>query len=176
LSFVLAQRGMGDATGVARWDSSPALTTVSGEIVAIETHPCENTTGFATSGTHLHLKTSDGDELNVHLGWADAVKPIIDQIEVGDAATITAFRTEAMQEGHYVAQTVTVGEETFRLRDEFLRPTWAGGRLVVARPAVSVGQSWGGSQGYYGMGNGMGRGRQWRGGQGRGRGLSRSHR
>jgi hypothetical protein len=39
--FAYGQRGMGDPTGVARQIPKPELVTFSGEIVAVETKPCE---------------------------------------------------------------------------------------------------------------------------------------
>ncbi len=156
-----AQKGMGEQTGVGRQAAKPEVISLAGEVLAIETGPCKTTTGRADVGSHLLLKTPKGKELNVHLGPTAAVGYIIDQLPVGKKVTVHAFRTTKMPENHYVAQSLTFGSTTIRLRDEGLRPFWAGGG------AVSRGRA--GSQWARGKGRGAGYGRGW-GGPGRGYG------
>ena len=144
---VYAQRGMGDQTGVARQAVTPKLISLSGDIVAVLTQPCEKTAGVGRVGTHILLRTEDGKELNVHLGWAIAVEEIAKQLTLGEQVTVTAFRTEKMPVGHYVAKSLTSDGKTVQLRDDNLRPTWAG-----------VGRGYRAWQGGYGRG--------WRGGRG----------
>jgi hypothetical protein len=151
-----AQKGVGDSAGVAQQPNKPELVSLSGEIVAVETKPCEKTTGHALVGTHILLKTAKGDTLNVHLGWAEAVEEITKQVTVGKKVTVAAFRTDKMPEGQYVAQSVTFDEKTVQLRDENLRPVWAGGGagLRGSQQALGRGRGWGRG---YGRGWGAGR-------------------
>ncbi len=147
-----AQRGMGDQEGVARRGIQPELVALTGEIEKVIVKPCEKTTGRATKGAHILLKTVSDDKqktLNVHLGPADAeiVEKLVEELSEGKKVSVSAFRTEKMPEDHYVAQSLTLGEETFKLRDEeTLRPVWAGdGRRGRGQPG--------------GRGKGRGRGR-----------------
>ena len=150
--FAYAQRGMGDSTGVARQGIVPELVTVSCELLSIETHPCKKTTGHGVIGTHLKVKTEEGKALNIDLGWATGVEPVVKQLSVGQNLEVTAFRTEKMPVGQYVAKSLNFDGKTVQLRDESLRPIWAGGRAA-----------WGGSpgRGGYGRGRGWGRGAGW---------------
>jgi hypothetical protein len=152
------QKGMGDPTGVARQIPKPELVTFSGEIVAVETKPCEKTTGHGLVGTHILLKTEKGENLNVHLGWADAVAETAKQLAAGKKVEVTAFRTDKMPEGHHVAQTLKFDGKTVQLRDENLRPVWAGsGPQGSQQPrgrgrghGRGLGWGWGGGAGYGG--------------------------
>lgn len=145
-----AQKGMGDATGVAQQPTKPGLVTFSGEVVAVETKPCEKTTGYGLVGTHILLKTEKVAPLNIHLGWAKAVEETAKQLPVGKKVTVVAFRTDKMPEGQYVAKSLTYDDKTVQLRDENLRPVWAG-----------AGNGQRGSQQPAGRGHGWGRGRGW---------------
>ena len=121
-----AQKGMGEPTGVARRAVKPELTSFAGNIVAVVTEPCEKTTGRGVVGTHVLLRTKKGRQRNVHLGWSVAVEDIASRLTVGKKVGVTAFRTEKMPEGHYVAQSLEFDGNTVQLRDENLRPFWAG--------------------------------------------------
>ena len=160
-----AQRGMGEPTGVARQAVKPEATSLSGEVLAVETGPCKKTTGPADVGSHFLLKTHNGKELNIHLGPAAVVDYIVEQLSVGKKVTVDVFRTAKMPTNHYVAQSLTFDGTTIRLRDEDLRPFWAGGS------GASRGR--GGPQ----YGPGMRQGSPWRNGPGygpaRGRGWGR---
>lgn len=130
-----AQKGMGDAIGLARQRATPELITVTGKLTAIETKPCEKTTGKAVLGTHMMLKTAAGEELNVHLGWSEAVAPMIERLDIGDRLRVVAFHTEKMPENHLVAKSLRIGDRTIELRDDALRPVWAGpaGKAAASR-------------------------------------------
>jgi hypothetical protein len=183
----MAQRGAGQPQGVARLAERPETVTLAGKLAEIKSGPCEDRVAepaLAPIGTHLFLETSDGTRLNVHLGPARTVQGIVRQLKVGQELTVTAFRTGAMAEGHYVAQVIAAGDREFELRDEALRPVWAGGRGQgqgrgpAAAPGAGQGPglgrgpgpAWGGG----GMGRGQGRGPArgagpgWGAGQGRG--------
>jgi len=154
-----AQRGLGDPAGVVRQGLTPELVTLSGKIAAIETQPCQKTTGGGVLGTHLVLSAKGGEKWDVDLGWAPAVAFLVEQLSVGRKVSVTAFRTDKMPEGRYVAKSVSFGGQTVSLRDDTLRPIWAGGR----------GAGWGGRTGAgYGGGRGPGGGRGWGGGRGPG--------
>ena len=184
-SIARAQKGTGEATGVAQQVAKPKVTLVSGTIHEIETGPCQATTGRASIGTHLVIKTAKGKKLNIHLGPTAAVKHIADRLTTGDAVTISAFRTEKMTKGHFVAQSIVLGEASVQLRDGNLRPLWAGVGTTWQgrggpRPDTRYGRGWGGGGGrgaYLGWsdtqptrGPGQGAPGRGRGGYGRGYG------
>ncbi len=189
-STAMAQRGTKGGTGVARQATRPEIVTLTGTVVGVETGPCENTTGRAYVGTHFVMKSSEGDTLNIHLGPAGVVDSVAKKLAQDKEVQVEAFRTEAMKEGHYAACKITSGEETVTLRDDLLRPTWAGSQASGARQGNSAGMSsrgrgagWG--RGAYGQGNGRGYGNAYAGrggraggygygyGAGRGRGYGR---
>jgi len=172
-----AQRGMGEPAGVGQQTAKPKVVSLSGTVLVVETGPCKKTTGRANVGAHFLLKTPNGETLNIHLGPADAVDHIAKQLTVGKKVTVRGFRTTRMPENHYVAQSVALGTNTFRLRDEGLRPFWARGNGVsrglrgpnrgygrgVAGSGYGPDPAWGGARGY-------GRGPWWAGGRGYGYG------
>lgn len=175
--LVYAQRGMGDSTGVARQEILPELVSLSGRLASVETHPCQKTTGRGVVGTHLKLETDEGEQVNVDLGWAAAVEPIVRQLSVGQEVKVVAFRTDKMPEKQYVAKSLTFGGKTMQLRDENLRPIWAGGRPAwyasKRRSGYEAGRGRGPGRGWahqrrWAYERGWGRGR--RGGPGRGAG------
>jgi len=128
-----AQRGQGDLTGMGMESDKPPLVMISGELDHIKTGPCENTTGHAYIGTHLFLKTEVGTLQNIHLGAAYAVESYVDKLSIGQKVDVLGFRTEQMEETHYIAKEITANGHTYVLRDEDLRPFWAGDRRVVNR-------------------------------------------
>jgi len=141
------QKGMGDPTGVARQSPKPKLESFSGTVVAVETKRCEKTTGHALVGTHILLKTEQGENLNVHLGWADAVAETAKRLAAGKKVEVTAFRADKLPEGHYVAQTLKFDGKVVQLRDEDLRPEWAGGGAHRGlQPGMGQGRGWGGGR------------------------------
>lgn len=75
--FAVAQKGMGDDTGIVRQGLTPSVTSISGELLEIKSGPCERTTGRARIGTHLIIQDKDGQELNIHLGPENAVDHVI---------------------------------------------------------------------------------------------------
>lgn len=168
-----AQRGMGDAVGIAQQAVKPALVSISGTVRAVVTQPCEQTTGRSYLGTHLVLTTEEDAEVNVHLGPAVRVGAIVDKLEVGMSVKLAVFRTDKMPENHFVAQVIEVNDETLRLRDDNLRPLWAGNGGGKNGPGAGGG--WGRGQGRgagWGRGGMGGRGYGYgRGGQGRGMGA-----
>jgi len=161
----LAQRGMGEQSGVARRAVEPKVVSFSGEVLEVKTEPCKMTTGRAYLGTHLTLRTAEGRSLNVHLGPAGVVDFATKGLAVGTQVTVKAFRTARMPKNDYVARSLVRGGTEVQLRDESLRPVWAGGGGVgPGRP---------GPQWSRGMGRGPGRG--YGPGYGRGRGPGRGY-
>jgi hypothetical protein len=184
-SPVAAQRGMGGDEGVARMRVRPEVVTLAGEIVAINVGPCERTTGRARVGVHLLVERAaavekDASERatapteaalepwNIHIGPQLVVYEMLAKFPLGTQVTVAAFRTDKMPANHYVAQKVASEEATVTLRDETLRPAWAGsgGPGADDRPTRPTGPR-------YSRGPGDGRGRGDGQGRGRGRGFER---
>ena len=153
-SAALGQKGRGEPTGVAREKSQPAVVTLSGRVLAVETGPCQMSSGRAYVGTHFLLETTKGRELNIHLGPATVVRPIADQLKVGKQVIVHGFRTEKMPKEHYAAQSLVLGKKSIELRDKSLQPFWAGGG------AASRGRGLGGGPAR-GWGRGLGYGPRW---------------
>ena len=149
---VHAQRGVGDPVGIARQATRPAVTQVAGTLSEIRIGPCEST-GHGGIGAHLILRTSESEYVNVHLGPAAAVEFVTKQLNVGQDITASVFRTEKLPSDHFVAVSVTSDSKTTALRDESLRPIWAG----TGRGATGGG----GRHQFRGGGRGRGYGRFW---------------
>ena len=149
-----AQRGVGSPAGVAQQPVKPVVVALSGRIIEVKTGPCESTTGRSLIGTHLTLETAKKEQLNVHLGPAEAVADTVAKLSVGQEITVKAFRTDKMKENHYVAQSLALGKATVELRDAGLRPVWSSGG--IGPQGSTAGQAALGR----GPGPGWGRGRQ----------------
>jgi len=153
----LAQRGTGEATGVAR-DRAYEVGGLTGEITDTKVGACASTTGRALEGAHLIVALPDGQDADVHLGptSADVVSRIVAAADTGDEVTAEVFRTDAMPFGAFAAVTVTLDGETYRLRDDSLRPSWASAAPRGGGAGGGRGSSAGG-----GDGPGPGGGRCW---------------
>jgi hypothetical protein len=184
-SPVAAQRGVGGDEGVDRMRVRPEVVALEGEIVAINVGPCERTTGRARVGVHLLVERAaavekDASESatapteavlepwNIHIGPQSVVYEMLAKFPLGTQVTVAAFRTDKMPANHYVAQKVASKEATVTLRDETLRPAWAGSGGLGAddRPMRPTGPR-------YGRGLGDGRGRGYGQGRREGRGIER---
>lgn len=129
-----AQRGLGHEEGIGRDNLQPEIVSVEGTLDHIKTGPCENTTGKAYIGTHLFLKSEEFDELvNVHLGAAFAVETFVNGLKIGENITAEVFQTDEMNPNQFIAKEITANGHTFILRDDNLRPFWAGGRNIRGR-------------------------------------------
>jgi hypothetical protein len=151
-----AQRGVGEPVGVARQAVKPETVTLVGTVTKVETGPCENTTGRSPLGTHFSMEGAKGKVLNIHLGPTAMVEFVAGDLTKDMEITVEAFRTEKMKDGHYVAKSLSYGDRTVTLRDENLRPVWAGGSAGVrgrGGPPLGPGR---------GQGLGYGRGCGWR--------------
>jgi len=132
-----AQKGIGDSRGVAQQSEKPVVVSLSGNVLEVKTGRCESTTGRAETGTHFLLETADGQKLNIHLGPETAVADIAEQLSVGKAVSVQAFRTDKMTENHFVAQSLSLDSHTFTLRDEGLRPMWSLGNVLSPTEQLS---------------------------------------
>lgn len=178
------QRGVGGNEGVVRQTIETQRMSIKGTVKEIIIETCENTTGPFGIGMHLLLTTGEKKQYNVHLGPAVIVRNLVEPLEEGQSVTVQAFRTQKMPTEDFVAITLKFNGKTVRLRDENLRPTWAGGHeqffgRYQASPSLprwpqrrqAYGRGYG--RGYRaGFGRGMGRGydRRWSNGMGYGRG------
>ncbi len=148
-----AQKGMGEATGMARQTVKPPIETMSGTIKDIKIGPCERTTGRSLEGAHLIVQATDGKTINLHLGPTGALEDVLDQLSVGQQISFEAFRTEAMPQDAYVAKSLKAGDTAFELRDDNLRPNWA----IAGQGGRGGGPGMGGARGQ-GPGRGAGPG------------------
>lgn len=166
------QRGVGDDQGVVRQAVEVQKTTIEGTIKEIVIERCENTTGPFGVGMHLLLTTGEKKQCNVHLGPAVFVRDLVEPLEVGQSVTVQAYRTQKMPAENFVAIMLQFNGVTLRLRDENLRPTWAGGQgqFFSRYPASPELPRWPQGRQAYGRGYGMGYGRGGRAGFGRGMG------
>jgi len=122
-----AQKGLGDTRGISRTNIQPEIENIEGILDQVKTGPCEHTTGKAITGTHLFIDTGELDQLiNVHLGAAYAVESYVNELKPGQFVEIQAFRTEKMKPYEFIAKAITTNGKTLHLRDENLRPFWAG--------------------------------------------------
>lgn len=144
-----AQKGTGEATGLARQGAQPAIETMSGTIKEVKVGPCKDTTGRSLEGMHLFVQTLDRGTVNLHLGPSDALDGALKSLTVGQTITFDAFRTKRLPKDAYIAKRVTTIEKTLKLREDDLRPVWAAG--------PGGGQGMGQGQGQ-GPGGGKGRG------------------
>jgi hypothetical protein len=174
------QRGMGDNEGVVRQAMRTQRMDIEGAVKEISIETCGKTTGPFGIGMHLLLTTSEDKQYNVHLGPAVVVGDLVGPLEAGQSVTVKAFRTERMPDADFVALVLRFDGKTVRLRDENLRPTWAGGQdwffgRYKARPELprwrqAYGRGYGrGCRAGYGRGMGRGYARGWSNGMGYGR-------
>lgn len=124
-----AQKGKGDAEGVARKAEKPEVVEISGKLKRVKIGPCESTTGRAEEGVHLLLRDENENEINLHLAPKQVVGPVVKEIRISQKVTARAFQTEKCGEHEYIAQRFTFNDKTYRLRDKTLRPYWAGSLL-----------------------------------------------
>lgn len=142
----LGQRGTGQTEGVARQGEPPPIMTLSGVVEEVQTGECEMTTGRASIGAHVIIQTDEQGAANLHLGPTAAVEDLIDRLQPDTPIEADVFQTERMPEDAYVAQAITVGDDSFTLRNDTLRPMWAigpgGGRGQGrgAGQAMGIGQ------------------------------------
>lgn len=130
-TMTYAQKGMGDYEGVGRQQIKPPVVCLTGIVEEIKTHPCEHTTGRAELGTHLIIKDTRNQELNIHLGPTEDVADIVRRLSAGKKINVLGFRTEKMPANQYVAKTMILGDQVIHLRDFMLRPYWSRNSLLA---------------------------------------------
>lgn len=123
---VLAQRGVGEDVGLSRQRVAPEFVTVAGKIDEVRIAPCEATTGRSIVGVHVILADAERGLLNIHLGPASDLAYLVDVLDEGKPIEALVFRTDNLADDAFIAREVTVGDTTYTLRDETLRPVWAG--------------------------------------------------
>lgn len=122
-----AQRGRGNFTGMGQELVKPDIVEFSGELVEIETGPCEQTTGRAIIGTHLFIQqNSDGPIMNIHLGDAITMENYVEGLVIGHQVNVRAFRTDLLDSDHYIAMELESDGKSMILRTSDFRPVWAG--------------------------------------------------
>ena len=124
--IALAQKGTGNPDGISRQGLNPELMEFNGTIESIESGPCKYVTGKSQNGTHLLLQTEE-KTLNIHLGPTAEINKRFSG-EEGDKISLVAFSTDKLPEDHYIAKELMIEGETVVLRDENLKPVWAGKR------------------------------------------------
>lgn len=155
-----AQKGIGEQTGVAREAVKPPVQEMSGTVADVKIGACEQTTGRSNMGAHLMVTVEGGKTINLHLGPLSAVEHVVEQVPTGTPIAFEAFRTEEMPEDAYVAKSIAVDDKVIHLRDDNLRPSWAGGRGFGRGQGRGQGLGQGGGQGL-GRGSDGGRGPCW---------------
>lgn len=129
----VAQKGAGDATGISKQGLNPELVELKGVVQSIKSGPCENTKGKSTLGTHMMVETS-GEVLNIHLGPTTEVADFVANAE-GEEVVVTAFQTDKLPSDHYIAKEFILRGKTYELRDDNLKPEWAGKRKKKRKAA-----------------------------------------
>ncbi len=142
--FAVAQKGMGEDTGIVRQGLTPSVTSISGELQAVKSGPCERTTGRASIGTHLIIQDKDGQKLNIHLGPENAVDHVVEQLSLKQTLSVDVFHTEKMPANAYIAKSLSIDGKVIHLRDDNLRPIWAGSRGAGRGQGMGQGRgNWG---------------------------------
>lgn len=119
-----SQKGTGKNNGVSRQQVNTELIKMEGTIEKIESGPCSYTTGKSIEGTHLSVKTKE-TVVNIHLGPTSEVSKLIVANE-GDLIKMTVFKTDKLPKDQYIAKEVIINGKNTVLRDENLKPVWAG--------------------------------------------------
>jgi hypothetical protein len=127
-SYSYAQKGMGNKTGIARNNVTNATRKISGKLVKILNEPCTNTTGQYARGLHLIIKQNDQDveRLNIHLGPTSEMSEITEHLKPGQQLELKVFKTNELPDDQYIAKSFTSTHGTYELRNDQLRPFWAG--------------------------------------------------
>ncbi|MGR5147330.1 hypothetical protein ACQKP8_12390 [Photobacterium alginatilyticum] len=124
-TIAIAQKGVGESTGVAKQTVKPATIELSGKLLEIKTGPCEKTTGRSPIGAHLFIQDKDGVKLNIHLGPINAVDHVFDQLIIGESLKLDVFRTDQLPKDAFIAKSIILDNKVINLRDDNLRPSWA---------------------------------------------------
>lgn len=132
---VYAQRGQGEQVGIARQGLHPQMETIDGRVESINHVRNPNAPGRGMGGVHLVLETEQGRRMEVHLGPAWALGNITDRLSPGDQVRATVFQTPKLAPDQYIASSLEFDGQTYQLRDQNLRPFWAGRGRAGRGPA-----------------------------------------
>ena len=126
----IAQKGTGDGTGIAGRNVVSVTENIEGTVQEVLHETCPQTTGRYDNGTHILIKpgSGDGQLLNIHLGPTAKLGDIVKNIDAGMNVSLKVFRTKKLPDNQYIAKEITVNNNTYALRDENLKPFWAGNR------------------------------------------------
>lgn len=116
--------GWGHHSQYGRMYDSNNLTTVSGEVVSVDTFTPR---GGMSGGMHLQLKTDD-ETLDVHLGPAWYLQNQDIQIRPEDKIEVTGSKVDFSGQSAVMAASVKKGDTTLMLRDDNGFPVWHGWR------------------------------------------------
>jgi hypothetical protein len=130
-SEALSQRGMkwrgsegwGPGTGYGRMYDPKTISTVQGEVVAVDTFVSKG----MSPGVHVTLKTA-AETLSVHLGPEWYISGQDTKVVPGDTLEVKGSRITFEGEPAIIAAQVTKGTEVLVLRDDDGFPAWAGWR------------------------------------------------
>lgn len=116
----LAMSTNGDET------QSPALTTLKGEVMAINLFKRTTPEGKELSMVTLNVKTGENETTPLILGPASFVNDKIRNLQVGSQVSAEAFKPKWKKMTRaYVAKSLSFGDTTVSLRDDSLKPLWA---------------------------------------------------
>jgi hypothetical protein len=126
-SVCYSQKGANDQYGIARLRQSIAIEKLEVEILKIVEGPCENTMGRSDSGTHLIVRNmADGKQLNIHLGPTNQMQTLVALLPPGKKISAEVFRTPKLAEDQYISKELVIDDLVYEIRDQDLRPFWAG--------------------------------------------------
>jgi hypothetical protein len=125
-TMTLAQKGTGSLTGLARQSGDPEILKVSCTLKEVASGPCAFTTGRSNSGTHLIVITDDRYELNIHLGPTSEVVYIVKNLVPGQKIQCKVFKSPELPDDNLIAVELETDNSFYMLRDQHLRPVWAG--------------------------------------------------
>ncbi len=125
-----AQKGTGQRTGIAREGINPEIISFTGIIKDMKDGPCVSGTGRYESGSHLILEIFNESTINVHIGPTQAVGQVMSELSFGQKITVLAFKTPELCANHYIAKEIFIESKHYVLRNDILRPFWAGKEMM----------------------------------------------
>jgi hypothetical protein len=125
---VMAQKGTGESTGIARQGLKPNVLRFEGRIIKIKTGPCEkrNKTPQAI-GSHLIVQTTGKQMLNLHVGPEQRIQMTLNELPKDKTLIFTAFKTDRLSQDAYILKTVELGKQVWVFRNNDLTPAWSRG-------------------------------------------------
>ncbi len=124
---LFAQKGTGNNQGVSREFAQTETIMLNGIVSEVKDEPCTNTTGRYTEGRHLIISTQEQNPrmLNIHLGPKVVMSELIKSLTEGNLVSIEAFATKDLPKNQYIAQSITLNDKTYHLRNSDLSPVWS---------------------------------------------------